>query len=342
MNNIIFTFADYWWVYVGFIVLVGFILILDLGVFHKNAHEVKFKEALGWSIFWVSFALVINWFFYRFSLLKLEGSPELIPQGLTTAVYAKQLAMEFLTGFVIEKSLAIDNIFLFIIVFQYFAIPSKYQHRILFFGIIGAVVFRAIFIAIGAKLMAYEAVVIFFGLFLIFTGAKMLFMSEQSIDPESNWFIKNLKKFIPLHPKIEGQKFFIKLGKIWYATPLFMALIFLEISDIIFAVDSVPAIYAITKEPMIVFISNILAILGLRAMFFLLSGSIERFKYIKVGLAFVLMFVGLKMTYLNHAFGGKFPISWSLLTITFFISSSILYSIWVDAKHKAAQEGKEK
>lgn len=334
MTNIIFTFAEYWWIYLSFIVFVAFILALDLGVFHKNAHAVKFKEALSWSVFWVCLSLVINWIFYKYSLTKFESSPALVPAGLTAAALAKQLSMEFLTGFVIEKSLAIDNIFLFIIVFKYFGVDSKYQHRVLFFGIIGAVVFRAIFIALGAKLMAYEAVVMFFGVFLIFTGAKMLIMSDKTIDPETNWLVKKIKLILPIHPKIEGQKFFTRINGKLFATPLFLALIFLEISDIIFAIDSVPAIFAITKEPLIVFISNILAILGLRAMFFLLAGSVEKFKYIKVGLAFVLMFVGLKMSYLNHAFGGKFPISWSLLLIAFFIGSSILYSVWADSNQE--------
>ena len=243
------------------------------------------------------------------------------------------MALEFLTGFVVEKSLAIDNIFVFAVVFNYFAVPKIYQHRILFWGIIGALLFRGIFIALGSVLMQYEWVVWFFGGLLIITGIKMLFAGDEEADLEKNFLIRLLKRFFRVHPKIEGDKFFlIKDGK-RYVTPLFIALIFLELSDIIFAIDSVPAIFALTKEPLIVFTSNIFAILGLRSMFFMLAGSMDRFIYIKYGLAAVLMFVGLKMVYLNHAFGGKFPISWSLGIIISLIGGSMLAS-WIEDRRR--------
>lgn len=241
---------------------------------------------------------------------------------------------QFLTGFVVEKSLAVDNIFIFAVVFSYFAIPKVYQHRVLFWGILGALLFRAIFIAMGSVLMQYKFVVLFFGVLLIATGIKMFFMGTKQQDLENNFIVKQLKKVFRVHPKIEGESFFIKKDGLTYVTPLFLALIFIEVTDIIFAVDSVPAIFALTKEPLIVFTSNIFAILGLRSMYFMLSGVMDRFIYIKYGLAAVLVFVGAKMVYLNDAFGGKFPIVWSLSIITLLIGSSIVVSIIVDNRKR--------
>jgi len=218
------------------------------------------------------------------------------------------------------------------VVFSFFAVPAKYQHRVLFFGIIGALIFRIIFIALGSILLQYQFIVIIFGVFLILTGIKILFAPEKPIDPEKNPIIKLFKKYFKVTPKIEGQRFFIKKDNILHATPLFISLLFIEVSDIIFAVDSVPAIFAITKEPLIVFTSNIFAILGLRAMYFMLAGVVNKFKYLKYGLGLVLIFVGLKMTWLNDAFGGKFPISWSLLIIVSIISASIIFSLFKTKK----------
>jgi tellurite resistance protein TerC len=248
--------------------------------------------------------------------------------GFDPDAQAKTSALEFLTGFVIEKSLAVDNIFIFAVVFAYFGIPKMYQHRVLFWGILGALIFRAIFVALGSYLMAYEWVIYFFGALLILTGFKMFFAGTEEKDLNNNFVIKALKKVFRVHPKIEGQKFFFKKDGLTYVTPLFLALIFLDLTDIIFAVDSVPAIFAITKEPLIVFTSNIFAILGLRSMYFMLSGVMDKFIYIKYGLAAVLVFVGTKMVYLNNAFGGKFPIVWSLSIITLLIGSSILFSVF--------------
>jgi tellurite resistance protein TerC len=328
---ILFPFADYWWFYAAFTLFVCAVLALDLGVFHKKAHEVSFKEASIWTTVWISLALVFNYLFYlyaqhRFSTHERYTSlPDFDPDQ-----QAKTTALEFLTGFVVEKSLAIDNIFVFAVVFAYFGIPKMYQHRVLFWGILGALVFRAIFIAMGSILMQYHWVVIFFGLLLILTGFKMFFAGTQAQDLENNFIVKQLKKIFRVHPKIEGQNFFIKKDGLTYVTPLFLALIFLELSDIIFAVDSVPAIFALTKEPLIVFTSNIFAILGLRSMYFMLAGVMDRFAYIKYGLASVLVFVGLKMVWLNEAFGGKFPINWSLIIIGTLIGSSILASYIID------------
>jgi tellurite resistance protein TerC len=284
---ILFPFAEYWGFYLGFIAFVLGVLALDLGVFHRKAHEVSFKESSIWTLIWIGLALVFNYLFYLYVQMKFD------------ALTAKQSALEFLTGYVVEKSLAIDNIFIFAVVFAYFGIPKKYQHRILFWGILGALLFRALFIALGSVLMTYQAIVLVLGVFLIFTGFKMFFAGTEEPDLKDNVVIRTLNKIFRIYPKIVDQKFFLKKKGLWYVTPLFLALLFIELTDIIFAIDSVPAIFALTKEPLIVFTSNIFAILGLRSMYFMLSGFMERFKYIKYGLAAVLVFVGSKMAYLN-------------------------------------------
>ncbi len=330
---ILFPFHDYWWFYVGFVAFVLVVLALDLGVFHKKAHEVSFKEASIWTTVWISLALVFNYIFYLYAQYRFSTHERYtsIP-GFDAAVQAKTSALEFLTGFVVEKSLAIDNIFVFAVVFAYFGIPKIYQHRILFWGILGALVFRAIFIAMGSVLMQYHWVVVFFGALLILTGIKMFFAGTKPQNLENNFIVKQLKKVFRVHPYIEGQNFFIKKDGLTYVTPLFLALIFLELSDIIFAVDSVPAIFALTKEPLIVFTSNIFAILGLRSMYFMLAGVMDKFAFIKYGLASVLVFVGFKMVWLNKIFGGKFPINWSLVIIGTLIGSSILISVIINKR----------
>ena len=328
-NIVLFPFAEYWWFYLGFTLFVFVLLAIDLGIFHRDAHEVSFKESLTWSIIWISLALIFNFLFYQYALWRFPQVERLISiPGFSSEAAATQSALEFLTGYIVEKTLAVDNIFIFVVVFGFFAIPLKYQHRVLFFGIIGALVFRVIFIALGSILLQYQFIVIFFGIFLILTGFKIIFAPEKPVDPEKNPVIKLFKKIYPVTPHLEGQKFFIRKEKILYATPLMIALLFIEVSDIIFAVDSVPAIFAITKEPLIVFTSNVFAILGLRAMYFMLAGVVNKFKYLKYGLGIVLVFVGLKMAWLNELFGGKFPIVWSLLIIISIIGVSIFYSMW--------------
>jgi len=221
----------------------------------------------------------------------------------------------------------VDNIFVFVVVLNYFAIPTKFQHRVLFFGILGALVFRAIFIAIGAALMQYQWVIVIFGLFLIFTGVRMMLAKETAVEPEDNAMIRLFRKKMPVTNELHEQKFFLKIDGRNHATPLFIALLFLEMTDIVFAVDSVPAIFALTREPMIVFTSNIFAILGLRNLYFLLRGAIDKFHMLKYGLGVVLVFVGCKMTFLNRLFGGHFPIEWSLGIIVGVIGISIVLSL---------------
>lgn len=307
---LLFPFADYWWFYAGFTLFVLAMLALDLGVFHREAHEVRTQEALGWSIAWISLALAFGYGLHLYALHRFPLDPRLA--GLDHAALAHQVGLEYLTGFLVEKSLSVDNIFVFVVVFSYFAIPARLQHRVLFYGILGALVFRIIFISLGSVLMQFEWVIWLFGAFLILTGIKILFAPEKPIEPDRNPLIRLLRRLVPVTPQLHGQSFFTRIEGVRHATPLLVCLVFIEVTDIIFAVDSVPAIFALTREPLIVFTSNVFAILGLRALFFLLAGVMHRFRYLKYGLGLILVFVGLKMVWLNEAFGGKFPITWSL------------------------------
>jgi tellurite resistance protein TerC len=285
-------------------------LAVDLGIFHRKAHAVSFREAASWSAIWIALALAFSYFLYQYALLKFPVDARLMSlPGFVPQAAARQVALEFLTGYVIEKSLSIDNIFVFVLIFGYFAIPAKYQHRVLFYGIIGALISRAIFIAIGAALIKYHFVLLLFGAFLIFTGVKMMFASGKEIEPEKNLLIRIFKKFARVTPQMHGERFFIRVGRALHATPLLITLLFVEMTDVIFAVDSVPAIFAVTSEPLLVFTSNIFAILGLRAMYFMLAGAVDKFHLLKYGLAVVLVFVGLKMVWLNDLYDGKFPIA---------------------------------
>ncbi|HWS88078.1 MAG TPA: TerC family protein [Pyrinomonadaceae bacterium] len=324
----LFPFADYWWFYLGFTGFVLLLLALDLGVFHRKAHEVSFKEAATWSVVWVTLALVFNFLLYQYALWKfpLDARLMAIP-GFDPAAAAWRVSLEFLTGYVVEKSLSVDNVFVFVLVFGYFAVPAKYQHRVLFYGIIGALAFRAVFIALGSSLMQYHWVVVLFGAFLLVTGVKMMFAPEKGVEPEKNLLVRLFRRFVPVTPLLHGQRFFVREGGVIHATPLFVALLFLEATDIIFAVDSVPAIFALTAEPLIVFTSNIFAILGLRAMYFMLAGAMDKFHMLKYGLSVVLVFVGLKMVWLNDLYGGKFPITLSLGIITGVIGLSVAASL---------------
>jgi tellurite resistance protein TerC len=332
---LLFPFHDYWWFYAAFTLFVLIVLALDLGVFHREAHEVGVREATLWSVAWVVLALAFNYLFYLYVAWRLPQVPELA--GLDHGQLARDAGLEFLAGYVVEKALAVDNIFVFVAVFSYFAVPARYQHRVLFYGILGALVFRALFISLGAVLMQYKWVVLVFGVFLLATGLKILFLPEKPIDPERNPVIRLLKRIVPVWPRIEGEKFWVRHEGVLYATPLFVALVFIEFSDIIFAIDSVPAIFALTNEPLIVFTSNIFAILGLRAMFFLLANAVQMFHYLKYGLGVVLIFVGLKMVWLNQAFGGKFPISWSLAIIGSVLALSIVVSMAARRRDPAAR-----
>lgn len=323
-----FPLLDYWWFYAGFTGFVLLLLALDLGVFHRKAHVVSMREAILWSGVWIGLALIFNFVFYQYAAWKFARDPVLLRiPGFDPESAARQVGLEFLTGYVVEKTLSLDNIFVFVVVFSFFSIPALYQHRVLFYGIIGAMIFRVIFIALGSALLEYHWVILLFGGFLILTGVKMMFAPDKKLDPDRNPLIRLFRRFVPVTSGHHGPSFFVRLKGKLHATPLFVTLLFIEISDIVFAVDSVPAIFAITREPMIVFTSNVFAILGLRSLYFLLAGAVERFTLLKYGLALVLVFVGLKMVWLNDAFGGKFPMTWSLGIIGAVIVVSIVCSL---------------
>ena len=292
--------------WLGFLVVVGALLALDLGLLHRRGREIRVVEALAFSGFYFLLAML-----FCAGVFHFRGA---------------QAGYEFLAGYLIEWSLSVDNIFVFVLVFSYFAVPSKFQHRVLFYGILGALVFRAGFIAMGSVLMQYHWVILLFGLFLIFTGLKMMLTKEKQIRPEKNFLIRLFRRWVPVTTEFHGPRFFVQLNQRRHATPLLVALLFLELTDVVFAVDSVPAIFALTREPLIVFTSNIFAILGLRAMYFLLAGAVAKFHLLKYGLALVLIFVGNKMAWLNDWYGGKFPISLSLGIIGFTIALFILLS----------------
>jgi tellurite resistance protein TerC len=333
----LYPFSEYWWIYGAFTIFVLALLALDLGVFHRKAHAVSYREAALWSAVWVTLALIFNYALYLYSAWQFARDPRLaaVP-GFSAPDSARQVALEFLTGYIIEKTLSIDNIFLFVVVFGYFAVPRAYQHRILFYGVLGALFFRSIFIALGSALLAYNWVIWLFGGFLILTGIKMLIAPEISVHPDRNPVVRLFQRFVPIKSDGHGQRFLVRIkGKI-HATPLFIALLFIELSDIVFAVDSVPAIFAITREPLIVFTSNVFAILGLRSLYFILAGAVQSFHLLKYGLGMVLIFVGLKMAWLNELYGGKFPIGISLAIIAGIVGVSILLSFLIPKRRSFA------
>ncbi len=332
---VLFPLAEVWWVYGLFTILVLGVIALDLGVFHRKAHVVGFREAGIWSAIWVTLALTVNVLFWWWAEGHFIEAKGMSPAAAAAA--ADQAGLEFFAGYLMEKALAVDNIFVIAMVFTTFAIPPIYQHRVLFWGILGAIVFRAIFISIGAVLMQYHWIIVLAGIFLILTGIKMVLMGDGHKDPRDNPIVKLVRKIFPVTDQLEGEKFFVRRAGVLMVTPLFLALCAVEVTDIIFAIDSVPAIYALTSEPLIVFMSNILAILGLRAMYFLLAGTMDLFHLLKYSLAAILVFVGLKMAWLNKLFeDGKFPIGFSLLIIAALLSAGIALSLIFKKKAEEA------
>jgi tellurite resistance protein TerC len=264
---------------------------------------------------WIGLALAFNYGLYQWAAAQFPAD------------VADRVGLEFLTGYLVEKALAVDNIFVFVLLFRYFGVPLRYQHRVLFYGILGALAFRAAFVALGATLMQYHGVVLAAGVLLILSGVKMLAAPGHAVDPGRNPLVRAFERLVPVTPTLHGQRFLVRDGGRLHATPLLVALLFLELSDIVFAVDSVPAIFAITREPLLVFTSNVCAILGLRSLYFLLAGAIERFHLLHYALAAILVFVGLKMVWLNQAFGGTFPIEWSLAVIAALLAAAVAASL---------------
>lgn len=291
------------WIFFNAFVLI--MLALDLGIFHRKNHEVSVKEALTWTFVWIFLALVFNTIIYFWR--------------------GQQQALEFFTGYLVEKALSVDNIFVFIMIFTYFQIPTKYQHKVLFWGIIGALIMRVIFIFAGVALLEkFHFTIYIFGALLVFTGFKMFNHRNTKIDPNKNPVVKFFKKFMPVTQTLHEDKFFTKIDGRRFATPLFLVLILIETTDLIFAVDSIPAILAITQDQFIVYTSNVFAILGLRSLYFALAGIIHRFWLLSYGLAIVLIFVGIKMILIDFY---KIPIEWSLLFIAATITASVFLSL---------------
>lgn len=294
------------WFWVGFNAFVLALLAIDLGIFHRKAHAVSTKEAAIWTVVWISLSLLFN-----AGLFWLEG---------------QQIGMMFLAGYLIEKSLSVDNIFVFIMLFTYFNVPSAYQHRVLFWGILGALLMRGALIGVGAYLISqFDWVLYIFGAFLIFTGARMMFhKDDEEIDIEKNGVVRLLRRLLPITGRYRADKFFIRKMGYFMATPLFVVLMVIETTDLVFALDSIPAIFAVTQDPFIVYTSNVFAILGLRSLYFLLASVMQSFRFLKHGLSVILVFVGVKMLIADIY---HLPIALSLGVIASVLAISVVASI---------------
>ena len=302
--------------WIGFNIFVLALLALDLGVFHRKAHSVSIKEATTWSLIWVSLAMIFNLGIYF--------------------AWGQEKALEFFTGYVIEKSLSVDNLFVFLMIFQYFSTPAEYQHRVLFWGILGALILRAIFIAAGSALLSqFHWMIYVFGGFLVFTGIKMFLQGDEKLDPERNPVVRLFERWVPITREYHGQNFTIRTNGKTRATLLLLVLIVIETTDVIFAVDSIPAIFAVTQDSFIVYTSNVIAILGLRALYFMLAGIMQMFVYLKFGLSLVLCFVGAKMLLADIY---KIPIGASLSVIGTILLVSVMASWWAQRKSAPAQD----
>ena len=316
------------WLWVGFNIFVLFLLALDLGVFHRKAHAVSMKEALTWSIVWITLSLLFNLVIYLYWDVMVPNS------SYTNG----EAALAFLTGYLIEKSLSVDNIFVFILIFSYFAVPDQYQHRVLFWGILGALIMRGTLILVGSVLLeTFHWIIYVFGAFLIFTGIRMARKQEEELKPDENPVVKFFKRFVPVTDNYEGDKFFIRRAGRLFATPLFLVLLVVESTDLVFAVDSIPAIFAVTRDPFIVYTSNVCAILGLRALYFLLANVMHQFEYLKLGLAVVLTFVGVKMLLIDIY---KIPVAVSLAVIASVLTVSIVASLIKTRRERVRERAK--
>ena len=302
------------WLWVGFNIFVLAMLALDLGVFHRKAHAVSLKEASIWSVVWITLAMVFNVGLYLFA------GPE--------------PALQFFTGYLIEKSLSVDNIFIFVLLFTFFKVPAAYQHRVLYWGILGALIMRGTLIAVGVALIeSFHWIIYLFGAFLIFTGIRMGFHKEIEVHPENDLLLKFIRRFVPVTENYEHDRFFVRRAGQVMVTPLLLVLLVIDTTDLIFAVDSIPAVFAVTRDPFLVYTSNIFAILGLRSLYFVFAGIMEKFYYLKLGLSVILTFVGVKMV-LADVF--SLPTTLSLVVIAVVLTIAIVASI-VRTRHQAAK-----
>lgn len=320
--------------WVGFLLLVGILLALDLGVLNRKARAPSAKEALGWTVLWVTIAFAFDafvWSAYEKNWLGVAVS-------LGRRVYGQQAALEFLTGYLVEYSLSLDNIFVIAMVFAYFRVPAEFQHRVLFWGIIGAQAMRGAMIGLGlAFLQAFAWAVYALGALLIVTAARMLVADEDELEPEKNLFVRLVRKFYPVTSQYHGARFFVRRDERLTATPLALALVVVESLDLVFAVDSIPAVMAVTFDPFIVFTSNVFAILGLRSLYFALAAMLQRFRYLKMSIVFILGFVGVKMLLSHHY---RIPTPESLAVIASFLAVGILASTYSNRRPPGSGGGK--
>ncbi|HZV81279.1 MAG TPA: TerC family protein [Geobacteraceae bacterium] len=301
----------------GFALLIGVMLVLDLGVFNRKSHEIRFREAISWTVVWTSLALAFNVWIY-------------VKMG-------REKALEFLAGYLIEQSLSVDNLFVFIMIFSYFHVGRNHQPKILKWGIFGALLMRAVFILAGIGLIQrFSWMIYIFGAILIVTGVKMLFGGEEQIEPEKNFIVRLVRRFVPITKRIRSDRFFVRRGGITAATPLFLTLLVVESSDVIFAVDSIPAVLSVTRDPLIVYTSNAFAIMGLRSLYYLLANVMGMFSYLKMGVSFILVFVGVKML-LSHS-SWNISITFSLGVIFGVLAISVISSILFGKKKKIHHE----
>jgi len=311
------------WLWVVFNLFVLGMLALDLGVFHRKAHVVHLREALTWSVVWIGLALGFNFWIF------MAGTSQ-TPDGTDAG-------MKFLTGYLIEKALSMDNVFVFYMLFTYFHVPPLYQHRVLFWGIFGALVMRALLIWAGIELITkFHWTVYIFGVFLILTGIKMAWAKDKQINPEKNPLLRLFRKLIPVAPDYHGERFWIKTAGRWVATPLFVVLLLVETTDLVFAVDSIPAILAITTDPFLVYTSNVFAILGLRSLYFALAGLAGHFHFLVYGLSIILVFAGTKMLLVETPY--KVPITVSLAFIAFVLGLSVVASFLFPKKENSPKQ----
>lgn len=314
------------WLWIGFNLFVLALLAIDLGIFHRKSHAVSIKEATIWSIVWISLSLLFNLGLYFFwDKISYEST---YTNG--------EAALAFLTGYLIEKSLSVDNIFVFVLLFTFFSVPAAYQHRVLFWGIIGALIMRGTLIGVGAALLKeFHWIIYVFGAFLIYTGFRMASHKETELNPDQNLLLRIFRRIFPVTETYEGDKFFVRRAGRLLATPLFIVLLVVESTDLVFAVDSIPAIFAVTENPFIVYTSNVFAILGLRSLYFLLAGVVDKFHYLKLGLSVVLVFVGIKMVIVDLY---KIPIGLSLGVIATILTTSIVASLIRSRRLEKLQE----
>jgi tellurite resistance protein TerC len=304
-----------WPFWVGFNIFVLVMLVLDLGVLNRKAHVIKFREALGWTVLWVSLAGIFAVLVYFYGHLFVGHA--------TRSNHV--LTLEFITGYLVEESLSVDNLFVFLLIFRYFKVPGHFQHKVLFWGIVGALIMRGIFIFAGVSLInRFHWIIYVFGTFLVIMGMRLFGESDSQVNPEKNPVVRFVRKYVRLTPDYVGGKFFVKRDGLGYATPLLLVLLVVETTDIAFAVDSIPAILAITREPFIVFTSNVFAILGLRSLYFALAGMMELFHYLHYGLAVILVFIGGKML-ASHWY--DVPITWALAVVIGVLILSVATSI---------------